>query len=189
MVLEEFQFKQFSFAHDRCAKKVGTDAVLLDAWAPVNPKIKSILYVGAGCGILVLMLAQRSKAKLIDGLEIDVEAYEQCVTNFEESSRANRLFCYHNSLKEYTNEMNVKYDFIISNPPFYNSTYITNNKSVYRARFESAMSFNEILQSVRKLLSEKREFCVIVPFESEDKLVEMGKEKQCYKTEFNGVFI
>ena len=180
MVLEAFQFKQFSVAHDRCAMKVGTDAVLLGAWAPVNPTTKSILDIGAGSGILALMLAQRSNANLIDGLEIDVEAYEQCVTNFEESPWADRLFCYHASLKEYTNEMDIKYDFIISNPPFYNETYTTNDKSRNTARFEAAMPFNELLKSVRKLLSKNGKFCVVVPFESEDKLVEIGKENSLF---------
>ena len=68
MALEAFQFKQFSVAHDRCAMKVGTDAVLLGAWAPVNPATKSILDIGSGSGILALMLAQRCNADLIDCL-------------------------------------------------------------------------------------------------------------------------
>ena len=74
MASEIFQFKQFSVVHDRCAMKVGTDAVVLGAWAPVSPSIKSILDIGTGSGILALMLAQRSNAKLINGLEIDEES-------------------------------------------------------------------------------------------------------------------
>ena len=128
MALEAFQFKQFSVAHDRCAMKVGTDAVLLGAWAPVNPTTKSLLDIGSGFGILALMLAQRCNADLIDGLEIDGEAYEQCVTNFESSPWADRLFCYHASLKAYTNETGIKYDFIISNPQFYSENYSRNHK-------------------------------------------------------------
>jgi tRNA1Val (adenine37-N6)-methyltransferase len=180
MALEAFQFKQFSVAHDRCAMKVGTDAVLLGAWAPVNPTTKSILDIGSGSGILALMLAQRCNADLIDGLEIDGEAYEQCVTNFESSPWADRLFCYHASLKAYTNEMDIKYDFIISNPPFYNATYTTNNESRNTARFEAAMPFNELLKSVRKLLSKNGRFCVIIPFKSEKKIVEIGKENTLF---------
>ena len=79
MALEAFQFKQFSVAHDRCAMKVGTDAVLLGAWATVDHRPNAILDIGAGSGILALMLAQRSAAELIDALEIDASAYEQCV--------------------------------------------------------------------------------------------------------------
>ena len=57
MPLEVFKFKQFSVAHDRCAMKVGTDAVILGAWAAINHFPKSILDIGAGSGILSLMLA------------------------------------------------------------------------------------------------------------------------------------
>ena len=166
MALEAFQFKQFSVAHDRCAIKVGTDAVLLGAWAPVNPTTKSILDIGSGSGILALMLAQRCNADLIDGLEIDGKAYEQCVTNFESSPWADRLFCYHASFKAYTNEMDIKYDFIISNPPFCSENFSTNDKLRNMARFEAAMPFNELLKSVRKLLSKNGGFCVIIPFKS-----------------------
>ena len=180
MALEAFQFKQFSVAHDRCAMKVGTDAVLLGAWAPVNPATKSILDIGSGSGILALMLAQRCNADLIDGLEIDGEAYEQCVTNFESSPWADRLFCYHASLKAYTNEMDIKYDFIISNPPFYSENFSTNDKLRNMARFEAAMPFNELLKSVRKLLSKNGRFCVIIPFKSEKKLVEIGNENTLF---------
>ena len=180
MALEAFHFKQFSVSHDRCAMKVGTDAVLLGAWAPVNPTTKSILDIGAGSGILALMLAQRSNAELIDGLEIDGEAYEQCVTNFESSPWADRLFCYHASLKAFSNEIDIKYDFIISNPPFYNATYTTNNESRNTARFEAAMPFNKLLESVRKLLSKNGKFCVIIPFKLEKKFVEIGKENTLF---------
>ena len=180
MALEAFHFKQFSVSHDRCAMKVGTDAVLLGAWAPVNPTTKSILDIGAGSGILALMLAQRSNAELIDGLEIDGEAYEQCVTNFESSPWADRLFCYHASLKAFSNEIDIKYDFIISNPPFYNATYTTNNESRNTASFEAAMPFNKLLESVRKLLSKNGTFCVIIPFKLEKKFVEIGKENTLF---------
>lgn len=120
--MEAFKFKQFSVAHDRCAMKVGTDAVILSAWAAINHLPKSILDIGAGSGILSLMLSQRSNANLIDGLEIEVEAFEQCVTNFEASPWSDRLFCYHCSLGEFTAEIQTKYELIISNPPFY-TTY------------------------------------------------------------------
>ena len=126
------------------------------------------------------MLAQRCNADLIDGLEIDGEAYEQCVTNFESSPWADRLFCYHASLKAYTNEMDIKYDFIISNPPFYSENFSTNDKLRNMARFEAAMPFNELLKSVIKLLSKNGRFCVIIPFKSEKKLVEIGKENTLF---------
>ena len=78
---------------------------------------KSILDIGVGSGFLAL-LAQRSNANLIDGLEIDVEAFEQCVTNFEASPWSDRLFCYHCSLDQFITEIQAKYELIVSNPLF-----------------------------------------------------------------------
>ena len=78
-----FHFKKFSVLQDQCAMKVGTDSVLLGAWSSLKHAPKSILDIGAGTGVLALIMAQRSSAEIIDALEIDAEAYEQCVYNFE----------------------------------------------------------------------------------------------------------
>jgi len=95
--MEAFQFKQFTIHQDQCAMKIGTDGVLLGAWTPINNSVKSILDIGAGTGVLALMMAQRCDSEIIDALEIDEAAYEQCVANFENSAWGDRLFCYHAS--------------------------------------------------------------------------------------------
>ena len=94
-----FNFKQFSIKQNQCAMKIGTDSVVLGAWAPVKLNTFSILDIGAGTGVLSLMLAQRSQAQVIEALEIDDNAYEQCVDNFEQSQWNDRLFCFHASLE------------------------------------------------------------------------------------------
>ena len=81
-----FKFKQFNIWQDQCAMKVGTDGVLLGAWATLENNPYSILDIGSGSGLIALMLAQRSNAEQIDALEIDENAYEQCVDNFENSN-------------------------------------------------------------------------------------------------------
>ena len=101
--------------------KIGTDAVLLGAWCPVENNPQSILDIGAGTGILSLMLAQRTNAQQIDAIEIEDEAYEQCVDNFESSVWRERLFCFHAGLDEFVDEPEDEYDLIICNPPFYSS--------------------------------------------------------------------
>ncbi len=111
-----FQFKQFTIQQDRCAMKVGTDGVLLGSWTPINNNTISILDIGSGTGIIALMLAQRSNAEQIDALEIDEEAYEQAVDNFENSPWSDRLFCFHAGLDEFIEEPEDEYDLIISNP-------------------------------------------------------------------------
>lgn len=175
-----FRFKQFSVAQDQCAMKIGTDAVLLGAWANLESQPNSILDIGAGTGILALMMAQRSTAELIDALDIDPAAYEQCVTNFEASDWSDRLFCYHAALNEFTEEIEEQYDLIISNPPFYTTPFKTENEVRNKARFEDAMPFNKLLKSVAKLLSPNGNFNVIIPFSEELSFIEMAAKQALY---------
>ena len=123
--MSTFNFKQFSVQQDQCAMKIGTDAVLLGAWCPIENNPFSILDIGSGTGILSLMLAQRSNAEQIDAIEIDEDAYEECVINFENSPWSDRLFCFHASLDEFIEEPEIEYDIIISNPPFYSEDFKT----------------------------------------------------------------
>ena len=96
-----FKFKQFTIQQDSCAMKIGTDGVLLGAWASIDNQPFSILDIGTGTGVVALMIAQRSSAEVIDTLEIDDAAYEQSTENFENSLWSDRLFCYHASLQEF----------------------------------------------------------------------------------------
>lgn len=166
--MSPFQFKQFTINQDRCAMKVGTDAVLLGAWTPIVESTNTILDIGAGTGIISLMLAQRSHAESIDAIEIDDDAYEQCVDNFEQSAWSDRLFCYHASLLEFTEEIDEKYDLIVSNPPFYSAEYKSENIQRDLARFSDALPFDHLLHSVSKLLSKHGMFSVIIPYNQEE---------------------
>ncbi len=163
----EFKFKKFSVHQDQCAMKIGTDSVLLGAWTSLENNPFSVLDIGAGTGILSLMLAQRSNAELIDALEIDDGAYKQCVENFELSPWGDRLFCYHASLAEFVDEIHDKYDLILCNPPFYSENFKTNNIPRDLARFQDAMPFEHLVESVSKLLSKNGTFNVILPFYEE----------------------
>ena len=176
-----FTFKQFTIEQNDCAMKVGTDGVLLGAWSPIPKNIFSTLDIGAGTGVLSLMLAQRSNAEQIDAIEIDEKAYEQCVENFENSKWAGRLFCYHAGLDEFLEEMeDESFDLIISNPPFYTDDYKSENKSRDLARFEDALPFDELIESVANLLSEFGIFSVIIPFKEEEKFIALAKEFQLF---------
>ncbi len=175
-----FQFKQFAVQQDRCAMKIGTDAVILGAWCPINNHPFSILDIGAGTGILSLMLAQRSNAAQIDAVEIDDEAYEQCVENFESSPWRDRLFCFHAGLDEFLDEPEDEYDLIISNPPFYSENYKTDSAQRDLARFQEAMPFEDLIEAARLLLSENGIFAVIIPFKEEEKFIELCAEVELY---------
>lgn len=171
-----FNFKQFHVNQDRCAMKIGTDGVLLGAWTPLINNPYNVLDIGAGTGILSLMLAQRSNAEQIDAIEIDEDAYEQCVENFETSPWGDKLFCFHAGLDEFVDEPEDEYDLIISNPPFYTDDYKSDNTSRDLARFEDALPFEELIEAAALLLSDNGIFSVIIPFKEEERFVSLCKE-------------
>ncbi|MFD1603507.1 tRNA1(Val) (adenine(37)-N6)-methyltransferase [Flavobacterium artemisiae] len=175
-----FQFKQFSISQDRCAMKVGTDGVLLGSWAPIFNNPFSVLDIGAGTGIIALMIAQRSGAEQIDALEIDEDAYEEAVENFENSPWGDRLFCFHAGLDEFIEEPEDEYDLIVSNPPFYAENYKTDNEQRDLARFQDAMPFEELVEAADLLLSENGIFAVILPFKEEENFIALAKESELY---------
>lgn len=178
-----FRFKQFSVHQGRCGMKIGTDGVLLGAWASLDSNPLSILDIGAGTGIISLMLAQRSDAQLIDAIEIDPEAYEQCVDNFEQSPWGDRLFCYHASLEVFTEEIEDKYDLIISNPPFYVEDYKSENNQRDLARSSTALPFSVLIESVSKLLSENGTFNVVIPFKEESNFIDLASKVNLFPTD------
>ena len=178
--MSKFQFKQFSVQQDRCAMKIGTDGVLLGAWAPILHNPYSILDIGTGTGIIALMLAQRSTAQQIDALEIDENAYEQATDNFENSPWNDRLFCFHAGLDEFMEEPEDEYDLIVSNPPFYAEDYKTNNEQRNLARFQDALPFEDLIEAADLLLSENGILAVIIPFKEEERFMAIAKEFELY---------
>lgn len=175
-----FHFKQFAVNQDRCAMKIGTDAVLLGAWCPIDNKPFSVLDIGSGTGILSLMLAQRTSAEQIDAIEIDEDTYEQCVENFEASPWSDRLFCFHAGLDEFVDEPEDEYDIIISNPPFYAENYKTDNESRDLARFQDALPFEELVDAASLLLSENGIFAVIIPYKEEERFINLCAEAELF---------
>ena len=177
-----FKFKQFTINQENTAMKVGTDGVLLGAWA--NPKEAfSILDIGTGTGLIALQIAQRSYADVIDALEIDDNAYMEAVENFEQSDWGDRLFCYHASFQEFVAEMeDEKYDFIISNPPFYTSTVKEDTVESARlnARHVESLTYAELLEGTSKLLSEKGECAFVIPFQEEEAFLKIASKNKLF---------
>ena len=171
-----FKFKEFTVNQDRCAMKIGTDGVLLGAWTSVGHKPFSILDIGTGTGILSLMLAQRSFAEAIEAIEIDDDAFEQAAENFENSPWGDRLFCYHAGFIEFVEEIDDKYDLIISNPPFYSEDYKTDDAKRDLARFTDALPFEHLLFGTAKLLSENGKASFIIPFSEEDHFITLASK-------------
>jgi tRNA1Val (adenine37-N6)-methyltransferase len=175
-----FAFKKFSVNQDKTAMKIGTDGVLLGAWCPINNRPNSILDIGTGTGIIALMLAQRTEAQQIDALEIEENAYEQAVDNFENSPWSDRLFCFHAGLDEFVDDPEDEYDLIVSNPPFYVEDYKTNDTHRDLARFQDAMPFEDLVAAVDLLLSENGIFAVIIPFKEEERFMDLCAKMELF---------
>lgn len=175
-----FKFKEFSIDQDKCAMKVGTDGVLLGAWTSLENNPNNVLDIGAGTGLIALMIAQRSLAENIEAIEVDENAYEQCVENFESSVWADRLFCYHAGLDEFVGEMEEPYDLIASNPPFYSEVVYSGNDARDTARQNLSLPFNELLEGVRKLLATDGLFATIIPSKEETAFIALAKTQGLY---------
>ncbi len=175
-----FKFKEFIVNQNQCAMKIGTDSVLLGSWVPFDDQINSILDIGTGTGVIALMMAQRFHADIIDALEIDANAYEQAVDNFESSPWGDRLFCYHASFQEFVEEIDDKYDLLVSNPPFFSENHKTSDEKRDIARFEDALPFEHLFIGVSALLSEKGRFALIVPYKEEDRVINIAKQLHLY---------
>jgi tRNA1Val (adenine37-N6)-methyltransferase len=122
------------------------------------------------------MMAQRINAEQIDAIEINPDAYEECVLNFENSPWNDRLFCYHGDIVEFEDEPDLKYDLIISNPPFFerNTNESLNKRTV--ARQHQYLTYEDLLNSVSKLLSKNGEFSTIIPFSDHQKIISIAEK-------------
>jgi len=156
-----FSFKQFTVFHDKCAMKVGTDGVLLGAWADAQ-QTTQILDIGTGSGLIALMLAQRCKAD-ITGIDIDKNAVIQAKINTENSIWANRINIIESDLKEFCNTSNHRFDLIVSNPPFFKNSLETPELARTIARHATSDFHNEIINSANKLLTNDGKLCLILP--------------------------
>ncbi len=168
--------------------KVGTDGVLLGAWAPVDHDPFSILDIGAGTGLLALMLAQRCDAEQIEALEIDADAHEECVGNFENSPWNDRLFCFHASLDAFMEELeDEEYDLIVSNPPYHVEDYFSGDDKRDAARFTASLPFEDLCEAASVLLSDEGIFCVIIPFSAEPHFISLARENELFPVKITRV--
>jgi tRNA1Val (adenine37-N6)-methyltransferase len=173
-----FRFKQFSIEDSRCAMKVGTDAVLLGTW--VNLKgVKRILDVGTGCGIIALMLAQRTEEGVnIEGIEIEKQSAQQAENNLLETRWCNRVLFHNYSLQTFRSQF--KYDLIVSNPPYFNNSQLPPKAHRAKARHTDSLSYKELLYHSVRLLKTKGRIAMILPFEEGKLFVSLAKEVGLY---------
>jgi len=185
MSSQEFVFKQFKISQDKCAMKVGTDAVLLGSWVNTS-HAKTILDIGTGTGIIALMLAQKSYAR-IDAIDIDKNAFEQATENVSFCNWKERIHVYQTSLQQYTLSCNDKYDLIVSNPPYFVDSSKAFEESRTNARHTDQLPFEDLLNGVLRLLNQTGKFYVILPTKESQVFREMAEEQKLFLTKLTRV--
>lgn len=156
-----FHLKKFDLSDTNCSMKIGTDAILLGAYVSCKEAI-NILDIGTGSGIIALMLAQKSNAS-IEAIEIDEKAALQAKENFSQSTWSNRMNVENISVQEYCKNSQTKYDLIVCNPPYFSNSLKTPDKSRNLARHNDTLDFDNLLNSVKILMTNKGLFYVILP--------------------------
>lgn len=142
--------------------KVGTDGVLLGAWADVAAA-SSILDIGTGTGVIAIMLAQRTDAATIHAVEIDGDSSSQALENMQRSPWAGQLDCFHTSIQDFAKQTTHRYDLIVSNPPFFSGGTFSNSQDKNSVRHTVKLPHGDLISAVRTLLAPEGRFCLILP--------------------------
>ncbi|PVZ85480.1 tRNA (adenosine(37)-N6)-methyltransferase TrmM [Serratia sp. S1B] len=160
-----FTFKQFFVAHDRCAMKVGTDAVLLGAWVSVA-HTQRILDIGCGSGLIALMLAQRTAADVtIDAVELDNDAASQANDNVQASPWRQKIEVHSQDIHHFAPQRAGYYDLIVSNPPYFEPAVACRDLARANARYTETLTHDALLDCAQRLITAKGHFCVILPYD------------------------
>ncbi|MBW6492245.1 MAG: methyltransferase [Lentimicrobium sp.] len=167
-----FRFKQFSVDDSECPMKVGTDSVLLGAWANL-PENGHILDIGTGCGLLALMAAQRSMAQ-ITAIDINSQSVDQAKENFISSPWSNRLRALSESLQDFAMTTATTFNHIISNPPYFVNSVKAPDKSRSGARHNDELPFQVLASLSSKLLNSNGRFSLILPKTQADLFVKIA---------------
>lgn len=172
-----FTFKQFFVAHDRCAMKVGTDGILLGAWAPVSAA-RRILDIGCGSGLIALMLAQRTHdAVLIDAVELDSAAAQQAAENIAASPWSARMKVYLDDIATFAEGRRADYSLIVSNPPYFSPGVACGTMQRTQARYTVALTHERLLDCARGLITPDGLFCVVLPIQVVDDFVRQAQRQ------------
>lgn len=156
--MEKFSFQQFEIHQDKCGMKVGTDGVVLGAWAGGG---RHILDVGTGTGLIALMMAQRFHDAEITAIDIDTDACLQASQNVAASPFCDRIKVVESSLQSYMKN-DVHFDCIVSNPPFFIDSLKNPDAKRSTARHTDTLSFSDLFHYVAMSLTDDGIFSVVI---------------------------
>lgn len=172
-----FYFKQFQIEHDRCAMKVGTDGVLLGAWANIENR-KCVLDIGTGSGLIALMVAQRSVQSQIEAIEIHRESFLQACENIKVSPWKNRIKVFHSALQAF--EPQHQYDLILCNPPYFVNSLKPDNKSRATSRHTDQLPFPDLVHFVKRHLTDDGALQVVLPVKEGNSFTQLAAKESLF---------
>lgn len=175
--MSDFKFKQFEVAQDKSAMKIGTDGVLLGSWSDLENS-RNILDIGCGTGLICLMAAQRNPLSFIKGIELEVNAFKQATENCKKSKWSNRISIIHSSLQSFNSSL--KFDLIISNPPFFSGSTESEDSERNLARNTHKLPFKYLIEKSKALLDKNGKFIVIIPFASKTKFCDLADNNNLF---------
>ena len=161
-----FQFKKFIVHQAHTSMKVCTDACLFGAWAASDQRLLNahkILDIGAGTGLLSLLIAQANNNATITAVEIESAAATEATSNFKLSPWPDHLNLVHDDIRNFSNHANNLYDVIITNPPFYEGDLKSPDENKNTAAHSTALPWNILIENVAKLLTDGGSFFVLIP--------------------------
>ncbi|MCL2246223.1 MAG: methyltransferase domain-containing protein [Lentimicrobiaceae bacterium] len=176
-----FHLKNFQVSHSQSTMKVGTDAVLLGAWMPLTENCGSILEIGAGCGIISLMLAQRTKA-MITGIDIDEKSVQEAQKNAENLPCKEKVQFLQESVQDFTQKATQKFDVIVSNPPFFENSLKSPKTNKNISKHTDTLPFETLIHSINILLSETGRAGLILPLVAAEKFEISAIKNRLYAT-------
>lgn len=185
-----FRFKRFTIHQDRTAMKVGTDGVLLGAWAPGGHRI---LDIGTGTGVIALMMAQRFPEATVTAVELDADAAAQARENIAQSPFADRVTVVEADIRSWRSgaagavssefselsefsefsecsEFSELFSAIVANPPFYEHSLPSRSAQRDMARSAETLSFAELMAAVRRLIAPTGTFSLVAPAHAMERL-------------------
>ena len=175
-----FQFKQFRIVQERSAMKVGMDGVLIGVWADASGA-KRILDIGTGTGLITLMMAQKNANAGIDAIEIEPEAFQEAKLNVNNSPWSNRISLHLSSFQDFVEQSTLKYDLIVSNPPFFTNGIKAPLETRSQARHSDSLPLDVLISGAANLLNKNGKVALVLPIETLPEIEGLANE--------NGLFI
>lgn len=156
-----FRFKQFTVLQGRASFRVTTDSVLLGAWAQIEDA-GTILDIGTGTGLLALMAAQRSSARIV-AIEPDYGSFVQARSNFAASPWRGRMTLLNVAVQDFNTEAGTGFDAIIVNPPYFVDSLLNPDEAKARTRHSVTLSQNDLIESAARLLNQGGSLHMVLP--------------------------